>query len=204
MLAPAAPLEVTTAHESLRYRSQVYLFLTLDKERVTTDQWIYFPNTHIRIARMSEMKNFSEKMSPPGKTSLFVEFFCTEGDELWTMSKDDLSELAIGELEKLGFLKREEVRQTYHMRSLNSYPVYDLSYTTHLAVVKKYLDGIPNLHYIGRPGRFHYNNQDHSLEMGMAAARSILEGTPSDFDAIGMEQEYFEKGTIPAQKAASV
>ena len=90
LLSPKAPSEILDSLKMLRHRSQVYLFITLNKDSITKDQWIYFPAKDIPIGRMSEMKNFSSFMSPPGKTSLFVEFFCFEGDNIWNMTSDEL------------------------------------------------------------------------------------------------------------------
>jgi hypothetical protein len=71
-----------------------------------------------------------------------------------------------------------------------------LNYKKHLETIKKYLDKFSNLYYIGRPGRFKYNNQDHSMEMGIIAARSIIDGKRYDIERSGSESEYFEKGYI--------
>lgn len=95
LLSPRPPARVLELQKKLRYRDQAYLFLTLDQPSVTTDQWTYFPEKSIPIGRMSEMRNFSDRMSPPGKTSLFLEFFCTEGDPTWNMDGDELFEHAI-------------------------------------------------------------------------------------------------------------
>ena len=69
-------------------------------------------------------------------------------------------------------------------------------YPKYLELIKNYLDRFSNLSYIGRPGRFRYNNQDHSLEMGILAAKGIIENRKYDFDKVGSEDEYFEKGII--------
>jgi protoporphyrinogen oxidase len=196
-LLDQAPAEhIKNAQKKLRYRSQVYLFITLDKETVTADQWIYFPNTEIPIGRMSEMRNFSPLMSPPGKTSLFLEFFCTAGDAVWNMSEAELLDYALVHLEKMKFIRRDEVRKAYRMREENVYPIYDLSYKEYLETMKRYLDKFENLYYIGRPGRFRYNNQDHSLEMGILAAKSVIEGKRYDIEGVGMEKEYYESGNV--------
>ena len=142
------------------------------------------------------MNNFSEKMSPRGRTSLFIEFFCWEGDEIWNMSKDNLLNITIAWLEKFGFLKKDNILDVYHIKQKYVYPVYDLEYKKNLDVVKNYLDAFSNLIYIGRPGRFKYTNQDHSLEMGILAARSILENKKFDIENVGAEKEYFEKGYV--------
>ncbi len=194
LLDPAPPAEITAAAEKMRYRDQTYLFITLDKERVTHDQWIYFPETAVPFGRISEMKNFSPKMSPHGKTSLFIEFFCFENDAIWNATKEELLLKAMEHLEPLGFCKRSEVRQSYLVRQKKVYPIYDTGYKEYVDKVKGYLDRFENLYYIGRPGRFRYNNQDHSLEMGIMAARSVITGVRQDIDAVGGESEYFEKG----------
>ncbi|KKQ43985.1 MAG: hypothetical protein US62_C0036G0001, partial [Candidatus Woesebacteria bacterium GW2011_GWA1_37_8] len=59
-----------------------YLFLIIDRPKVTKDQWIYFPDKEIPLFRFSEMKNFSSEMAPKDKTSLFVEYFCWQGDKM--------------------------------------------------------------------------------------------------------------------------
>lgn len=196
LMDPKPPEEVLNASKKLRWRNQVYLFLTLDKERITDDNWIYFPNKEIPFGRVSEMKNFSEEMSPQDKTSLFIEFFVFENEDIWKMNKDELFTLALPYFEKLGFFKKEEVREHYLFKKEKVYPVYDLEYIKNLEIIKKYLDKFENLYYIGRPGRFNYTNQDHSLEMGLLAAKSIIENKKYEFDKIGKENEYFEEGPV--------
>lgn len=193
---PILPSEILAAGNSLTYRSQVYLFLTIDKNSITKDQWIYFPNKDVPFARISEMKNFSKKMSPLDKTSLFIEFFCSEGDVVWNMSKEELFELSLRHLESMGFLKRNQIRKSYVIKKRNVYPVYNLNYKSYLNEIKNYIDTFSNLFYIGRPGRFRYNNQDHSLEMGILAAKSIIDGKRYDIENVGSEKEYYEKGEI--------
>lgn len=200
LLDPAPPAAVAAAAGRLKYRSQVHLFVTLDKPKVTDDQWVYFPEQDIPFARSSEMRNFSAKMSPLGKTSLFIEFFCNEGDDVHRASAQELFGLALPHFERFGFFRRAEVRNFYRIPGGKDYPIYDLEYQENLATVKKYLDGFANLHYIGRPGRFKYTNQDHSLEMGLLAAQAVLEGKRADLDAVGGEKEYFEKGSLRGGK----
>ncbi len=199
LLNPAPPSEILNLQKKLRYRSQAYLFITLNQESVTADQWIYFPEKSNPIGRLSEMRNFSHKMSPPGKTSLFLEFFCTEGDKIWNMTGEELYEYAIPHLTSIGFTDKSKVRKYYHIKEKDVYPIYDLDYKDYLGKIKNYLDSFENLYYIGRPGRFRYNNQDHSLEMGMLAAKSIIDGVKYDIEEVGSEKTYYEKGVIPTK-----
>jgi protoporphyrinogen oxidase len=196
LLDPPPPPEVLAAASALRWRAQVYLFLTLDKDKVTDDNWIYFPSKDIPFGRTSEMKNFSKDMCPPGKTSFFVEFFTFEDDPLWSMTTEQVLDLAMPYFESWGFFTRKEVRKAYLWKRRHVYPVYDSAYKSRLATIASWLERLENLVYIGRPGRFRYTNQDHSLEMGIIASRIVLEGRKYDMDTVGSENEYFEKGPI--------
>jgi protoporphyrinogen oxidase len=197
---PPPPAAVLDAAAKLRFRSQVYLFLTIKRERVSRDNWIYFPDKSIPFGRISEMKNFSEEMCPPGHTSLFVEFFCFENDRVWNASKEDLFAQTMDHMERLGILRRSEVTGIHHYRQAHVYPLYDLSYNEHLAVILDWLDRFENFYAIGRPGRFRYTNQDHSLEMGILAAQSVLDGRRREVDEVTKEKEYFERGFVPERQ----
>jgi protoporphyrinogen oxidase len=196
LLDPPPPQPVRDAASQLKWRAQVYLFVTLDKDKVTDDNWIYFPSKDIPFGRTSEMKNFSADMCPPGKTSFFVEFFTFEHEPLWSMTKEQVLDLVMPYFERWGFFTRAEVRQAYLLKRRHVYPVYDAQYKERLGVIQQWLAGLQNLVYIGRPGRFRYTNQDHSLEMGIIASRILLEGRQYDMDTVGSENEYFEKGPI--------
>ncbi len=196
---PPPPPQVLESAAHLRFRSQVYLFLTIDRPSVTKDNWIYFPDKSIPFGRIAEMRNFSSHMCPPGKTSLFVEFFCFKNDPIWNATKEELFEKTIFYLEQFGFLKRTEVQSIHHFRKEHVYPLYDLSYAKHVETVLHWMDNLANFTAIGRPGRFRYTNQDHSLEMGILAARSLLTGSRFA-DTVGKENEYFEQGSLPPRE----
>lgn len=194
LLSPDAPPAVLAAASRLRFRSHVSLFVTLNKPSVFREQWIYFPDKQIPFGRIMEPKNFSIKMSPEGKTSLLIEFFCWENDPTWNADKKELFEMSIVWLEKYGFIGRGEVIETFVHREKYAYPVYDLMYADNLKVVKAYLAGFKNLICVGRSGLFRYNNQDHALEMGIRAAMRIISGKKDDIEAVSAERQYFESG----------
>jgi protoporphyrinogen oxidase len=173
LLEPTPPVHVAEAAARLRYRSQVYLFITLNKEKIMEEQCIYFADTEIPFSRVSEMNNFSKKMSPPHKSSLLLEFFCNLGDRIYDLKAEELLNLSIPFLEKHISLKISDIRGYYRFHSIYSYHVYDLAYETNL-IVRRYLDSFDNLFYIGRPGRFEYTSQPRSIEMGTLAAQAIM------------------------------
>ncbi|MBN1792152.1 FAD-dependent oxidoreductase [Candidatus Woesearchaeota archaeon] len=173
-ITPLPPKKVRDAAGRLKWRSQIYLFLTLNKRQVTRDNWMYFPDNEIPFGRISEMRNFSRQMSPEGKTSLLVEFFVDENDATWKMGSKQLLDHALPHLERIGFLKKEDVRNHYVIRISHAYPLYDLGFEKNLELVMGYIDKVENLTCIGRSGRFRYNNQDDSIEAGFSAAEKII------------------------------
>ncbi|TXT65850.1 MAG: hypothetical protein BAJALOKI1v1_360014 [Promethearchaeota archaeon] len=200
-LDPAPPKSVIEAVDHLMFRSHVSVFITLDKEKIFDDQWLYFPEREVPFGRMMEPKNFSKELTPEGKTSLMVEYFCWEDGRfdkynIWNLPKEKVFKLTIKWLEKMGFIKKEEVIDCYIHKERYAYPVYDLFYKKYRDHVKEYLDQFENLQLIGRAGNFRYNNQDHALEMGIIAARNIIEGKKYNLEKIGTENKYFERGTL--------
>ena len=197
LLKPRVPDRVLYAAKNLKFRSHISVFITLNKSSVFRDQWLYFPDKKIPFGRIMEPKNFSKRLSPPDKTSLLVEYFCWENDNIWKLNIEKLFELTIEWLEKLNFIKRGEVISHFIHREKYAYPVYGLNYKDYLQDIREYLNRFDNLQLVGRAGSFRYNNQDHALEMGILASRNIIEGKRKyNIDDIGSEQEYFERGYV--------
>jgi protoporphyrinogen oxidase len=197
---PLPPSEVMKAASRLKWRSQVYLFITLNKKSTCSDNWIYFPNEDVPFARYTEMHNFSPEMNPKNKTIVVLEFFTSEKEGCWQMNAEKLLDISLPHLEKANLIKKDDIRKIYAVKKRFAYPIYDIDYPKNLKIVKNYLDKFENLIYIGRPGRFHYNNQDHSLETGLAAAEIIMGNTDINLDKIGSEEGYFESGELKKNK----
>jgi protoporphyrinogen oxidase len=200
LLDPQPPEDILKAARSLKFRSHISLFITLDKPRASKNQWIYFPDREVPFGRIMEPKNWSAAMAPPDKTALLIEFFCWYGDEIWNSSPEDLLARALPFLEKSGLAEKNEVRGHYVHREKYAYPVYDLDYKRRANAVRNYFSRFKNLRLIGRSGRFRYNNIDHAMETGILAVRSILENKYYDLDEAGSEQAYFERGFVKGRR----
>ena len=86
-LHPEPPEEVLTAATKLKYRDFLTVCLIVNKPHLFPDNWIYIHDPTVRVGRIQNFKNWSPEMVPDQeKTSLGLEYFCSEGDELWTMS----------------------------------------------------------------------------------------------------------------------
>lgn len=190
---PPPPDDVVQAARGLRYRDFILVGVIIDREDVLRDNWLYVHSPEVKVGRIQNYKNWSAAMVPdPGKTSLGMEYFCTEGDALWRMSDADLVALATREIVKLKLAEAAEVENGVVFRQPKAYPVYDGEYTAHLAMIRRFLATVGNLQVIGRNGMHRYNNQDHSMLTGLLAVGNLL-GQDHDLWDVNVERVYSEE-----------
>jgi protoporphyrinogen oxidase len=193
-LNPPPPEEVINAASELRYRDFITVCLIVDKPDLFADNWIYIHDPSVLVGRIQNFKNWSPHMVPDdAKTSLGLEYFCNEGDELWTMADEDLIELGKREIEAIGLAKASEIHDGVVFRVEKTYPVYDHGYAHNLKVIKDYLAQFDNFQTIGRNGLHRYNNQDHAMLTGMLAVRNMLYGETNNLWIVNAEEEYHEE-----------
>lgn len=201
-LTPSAPDEVLEAADALSYRDFLTVALIVDKENLFPDNWIYVHAPEVRLGRIQNFKNWSPDMVPDSsQTTLGLEYFVNEGDDLWTMDDDELGRLGARETARLGLIDERDVMETHVVRVRKAYPVYDRVYQQALGVIRGYLARFPNLQLIGRNGQHRYNNQDHSMLTGIYAARNIA-GENHDVWAVNTETEYHEAGDGAAKSVS--
>ena len=192
---PPAPEHVLKAAEALNYRDFLTVALVVNKRDTFPDNWIYIHDADVKVGRIQNFKNWSPSMVPdPEKTCLGLEYFCFEGDGLWTTPDHELIELGKKELGILGLVNPSDIIDGSVVRMPKAYPVYDGTYAESLRVVREFLNRVPNLQLVGRNGMHKYNNQDHSMLTAMLAVKNIL-GANYDLWQVNAEQEYHEEVT---------
>lgn len=192
---PDVPARVLKAANALNYRDFLTVALVVDQPDLFPDNWIYVHDQDVKLGRIQNFKNWSPDMVPDQrKTCLGLEYFCFEGDGLWTMSDADLIELGKREIEILGLAKASDVEDGAVVRMPKAYPVYDSQYAEALGVVREFIGGIENLQLVGRNGMHRYNNQDHSMLTAMLAVKNILGGKHDLWD-VNADQDYHEEVT---------
>jgi protoporphyrinogen oxidase len=188
-MEPAPDENVLQMCRKLRYRSMILVYFIVGKKDVLKDNWIYINSTQVKVARIQNFKKWSPDMlADSGKSSLGLEYFCDEADQMWQQRDEALITLAKAELEKLKICKREDFLDALVERVPKAYPMYELGYRQPLGVLKNYLSRFSNLHCIGRYGMFHYNNMDQSALSGFLAAENIL-GARRDLWSVNLEEE---------------
>ena len=200
ILSPPAPEPVRHAAQALSYRDFLTVALIIDRAELFPDNWIYIHEAGVLVGRMQNFKNWSPDMVPdPDRTCIGLEYFCFQGDALWSSADADLIRLATAEMTKLGMVEPHEVLDGVVVRQAKAYPVYDDEYSGHLEVIRTWLTGaLPNLHPVGRNGMHKYNNQDHSMMTALLAARNIACGASYDPWKVNADAEYHEEQQIGA------
>jgi protoporphyrinogen oxidase len=195
-LEPAPPEEVLQAARSLSYRDFIIVALIINVEHLFPDNWIYIHSPNVKVGRIQNFKNWSSAMVPDSnKTCLGLEYFCSEGDDIWELSDKELLDLATQELTTLGLVDAGAVEDGTILRQRKAYPVYDRNYYQHLQVIRNYLETFDNLQTVGRNGMHRYNNQDHSMLTALLAVKNILNQQQHDLWEVNAERSYHEEFT---------
>lgn len=159
------------------------------------DTWIYIQERDVKIGRLQIFNNWSPYLVNDYKNTIWIglEYFCSEGDSLWNMEKNEFINMAISELVHIGFINAEDVIDTTQVKIKKAYPSYYGSYYE-LDKVKQFLNSIENLYCIGRNGQHRYNNMDHSMLTAMEAVDHIIAGNTDKTAiwAVNTEKEYHE------------
>jgi protoporphyrinogen oxidase len=202
-----ADSQVQRVADNLPYRDFMTAGLLLRRMNTTTDQgdrrqcngmppdnWIYIQEPDVRIGRLQVFNNWSPALvADPTTIWLGLEYFCREGDELWSMENGRFIEFAAGELEKIGLIDRRDVIDGTLVRVRKAYPAYFGAYGE-FDRLRAYLDQFENLYPVGRNGMHRYNNQDHSMLAANAVVNAILKIAPKEeIWNVNTEESYHEE-----------
>ncbi len=205
----SVPSDIARIASELPYRDFITVGLLVDKLAIRNrtklrtvgelvpDTWIYVQERDVRMGRIQIFNNWSPYMVDDIEKHVWIglEYFCAEGDGLWSMDDEAFIAMAAGELRKIGILGEDEpIRQSVRIKVRKAYPAYFGSYAE-FGKVREWLDGFDNLYCIGRNGQHRYNNMDHSMLCGIEAVRALMgeTGKAAVWD-VNTEEEYHEEG----------
>ena len=195
------PQSTLQANE-LNYRDFLTVALMVEGEDLFPDNWIYIHDSKVKVGRVQNFRSWSPEMIPDESMACVgLEYFCFEGDGLWSMDDDDLIKLATDEMEILGLVDREKVKGGAVVRQEKAYPVYDEDYAANVDAMRRELEERhPTLHLVGRNGMHRYNNQDHAMMTAMLTVENILAGERVyDTWCVNEDAEYHEAGDEGAE-----
>ncbi len=195
----------TPKADALRYRDfiTVALITRIESAKSFPDNWIYIHDPSVKVGRIQNFLSWSPQMAPPGYACLGLEYFCFEGDGVWTSPDADLIELAKREIGRIGLIQPGDVLDAAVVRQPKAYPVYDDAYQANVEAVRAELESkYPTLHLVGRNGMHKYNNQDHAMMTAMLTAENILAGSRKyNTWQVNEDAEYTEAGYSGAESA---
>lgn len=197
------PLPATLPNAlDLRYRDFLTVALMIRSPDLFPDNWIYVHDRDVKVGRIQNFRSWSPEMVPDDELACVgLEYFCFEGDGLWSSSDEDLVALATREMAALGLCDPRAIEGGAVVRQEKAYPVYDGSYAANVKAIREELEAAyPTLHLVGRNGMHRYNNQDHAMMTAMLTVRNILAGTRVyDIWAVNEDAEYHEAGREGAE-----
>lgn len=191
------PPKVLKPNKALKFRNTLIVYLQVKTKNIFPDNWIYVHSTELRTGRITNFNNWVPSIKNGKKeTILAMEYWCFDEDDFWHWDDKKYVKLASEEIVKTGLVKEGDVLDGKVVRVPKCYPVYKSGYKKQLTVVENFLREYKHLQIIGRYGAFKYNNQDHSILMGMLAAENIADGTKHDLWDINSDYEYQESSVI--------
>ena len=191
------PYEVVRAANSLTFRNTILVYLRVAAQDLFPDQWLYIHSPELLTGRLTNFRNWVPSLygSSPD-TILSLEFWCNDGDELWQQNDADLIRRATAEITTTGLLAGAAVTGGRVVRLRRCYPVYARGYKRHVQAITDHVDSLQGLTAIGRYGAFKYNNQDHSILMGLLVAENLLEHREHNLWGVNTDYESYQESSV--------
>ena len=203
------PKEYTDIAAGLPYRDYMTVGVLVDKlnlknetkiktiGNIVPDNWVYVHDRSVKMGRFQVYNNWSPYLVRDIDNTVWIglEYFCNEGDEMWSMSDEAFAKLGVSEMVKMGLITSEaNVLDSHVERVKKAYPAYFDTYE-HMDELRDYLNTIDNLYCVGRNGQHRYNNIDHSMCTSFETVKNILSGETSKDNIwnVNTEKEYHEE-----------
>lgn len=180
MMTPAAPAAVLEAAGQIEYQGMILVYLVVEADQWTTTDAHYFPESNVRVTRVSEPKNYFRSTQPAGRTIICAELPCPPGDPLWDLGDAELGALVAADLARAEVPLPSPPVRVFTRRLRQAYPIYTMGYERALATIDAWLETLPGFLSYGRQGLFAHDNLHHALYMAYSAVDCLRGGT---FDA---------------------
>lgn len=192
-----APENIKQLALSLKYRNTILVYLRVNHSSLFPDQWLYIHSGDISMGRMTNFRNWIPELYGEEKDSILcLEYWCYFEDPVWQIEDQELIDIARKEVLSTGLVQNASIPEGHVIRIPRSYPVYFRNYKEILKPVQVYLDTIENLHPIGRYGSYKYNNQDHSIFMGILAAENVISNKNNNLWEINTDYDTYQESSV--------
>ena len=194
---PEVSEEVREAALSLQFRNTILVYLNIDSIDLFPDNWLYIHAPDLQTGRITNFRNWTPELYSDEESSILVlEYWCNFEDDLWKKDDNFLINLAKKEIRETGIIGDNKILDGHVYRIPRCYPVYKRGYKNTLEPIENYLKTVKKLSVIGRYGAFKYNNQDHSILMGLLAAEGVINNTQPDLWDINTDYDTYQESTV--------
>jgi protoporphyrinogen oxidase len=190
-----APHRIRDLATKLTFRNTIIVYLEIASDRVCEENWLYVQEPHLRTGRITNFRNWVPQLHGDSPhTILALEYWSNDDEPLWQASDSTIIELAKREVLATQLVDSESlIRNGLVYRVPKCYPIYRRGYRDLLEPIEEHLRTIDGLHVIGRYGAFKYNNQDHSILMGLLAAEKVLGRDAADLWGVNCDYDTYQE-----------
>ena len=189
------PSNVREKVEGLKFRNTIIVYLNIAGKNLFPDNWLYVHSSELRTGRITNFRNWVPQICKTDTTILALEFWSNNDEELWQLDDAQLIDLAKKDIQKTGLIGNCTILDGAVYRVPKCYPVYQKGYKQNMDVIQPWLNTIQNLQAIGRYGSFKYNNQDHSILMGILASENLAENKSHNLWDVNTDYESYQEST---------
>ena len=169
-LLSEVPEPVREARARLRSTHLFYFDLGLSVPNPNPYHWIYVPEAKYPFYRVGCYSHFSDKLTPAGKSNLYVELV-----ERRSPTSQRALEGVVSGLMELGLLRSAADIELWRLRRIDhAYVIYDHAYRAALDVIEPFLKQ-KRILSAGRYGAWNYSSMEDALLMGKRAAADATE-----------------------------
>jgi len=163
------PTKVKKAVKALKYNSLIVVMIGIDSPRLLDFSAVYVPQADSIAHRLCFPGFFSRNLIPKGCSSLTAEITAPPGHAILKKSDRQILEEVQNDLERLGFLKKNEIVATSVKRVTFGYPIYDLAHAKNMKTIREFFD-LQEIDLCGRFSEFEYINMDECFRRAKALA----------------------------------
>jgi protoporphyrinogen oxidase len=164
------PEKIKIAAQKIRFNVVCAIILGINRPKISNYHFLYLPQEDILPYRISFPMNTSEKMTPPGMSSICAEYSYL-GDK--DLTNEEIIETTIKNLIRIGIIKGKEEVVFKELIEINpAYVIFDSFRRDNLKVINDYLCEI-GINSIGPFGKCEHLSMEESIFGGKEMAEKI-------------------------------
>ena len=176
-----APDVILAAAADLVHNSVTVVGIGYEAPLTDDRSWLYFPDADIPFYRATNFAKYAARNVPDGRVDRYCSWMTEIASSPWRpLDQCNLGERVDAAIRRLGLVAGDATVASVHVEHLlYGYPVPTLGLDAALHTIQPFLMDRGVLAR-GRFGAWRYElgNMDHAVNMGVDAARLLVEGTP--------------------------